>query len=144
MNTNVIVFEEDSRLQYWAETLFLLLTGGVLYFGLEVLWRGWSHWSMAVCGGICFLVIYRINESFRELTFPLRALLGAVSVTAIEFLTGCVVNLWWGLGVWDYSALPLNLMGQICLPGSVIWFLLCLPAGALCFLIRRVIFLREH
>ena len=38
------------------------------------------------------------------------------------FLTGCIVNLLLGFHVWDYSDLPLNILGQICIPFSIIWF----------------------
>lgn len=140
---NIVLYGEKNGVQRFAEGCYLFLTGGVLYFGIEVLWRGWSHWSMAVCGGICMLIIYRINESGRHLVFPIRALLGATVITAVEFAAGCIVNLWWGLGVWDYSGMPLQLLGQICLPFTVLWFLLCIPVGGLCLLIRRFVFLRE-
>ena len=40
----------------------LLLIGGTTYFGIEMLWRGHSHWTMALVGGICFVLIGAINE----------------------------------------------------------------------------------
>lgn len=43
---------------------------------------------------------------------------------ALEFATGCVVNLWLGLDVWDYSQKPFNLLGQISLGSSVAWYFL--------------------
>ncbi len=129
--------------QRLAENAFLLLMGGVLYAWLEILYRGHTHWSMAICGGVCAWAIYRINEHFRERSAMLRALLGALTITAAELLTGCAVNLWLGLGVWNYSHLPFNLWGQICLSYSIAWFLLCLPVGALCGVIRRRVFLHE-
>ena len=137
----MVIYKSKNRLQTAAEVLFLLLTGGVLYYGIEVLWRGWSHWSMAVCGGLCFLAVYRINDAGRHMVFPLRALLGAIVITTAEFFAGCVLNLWLGLGVWDYSDMPMQLFGQICLPYSVLWFLFCIPAGWLCRVIRRQVFL---
>ena len=125
------------------EDAYLLLLGGVLYCWLEILWRGWTHWSMAICGGVCALAIYRINERYQRLGALRRALLGAAFITLTEFVTGCAVNLWLRLGVWDYSDQPLHLLGQICLPFSALWFLLCLPVGALCGMIRRRVFLYE-
>ena len=44
----MVVYKSKNRLQTAAEVLFLLLTGGVLYYGIEVFWRGWSDWSTAV------------------------------------------------------------------------------------------------
>jgi uncharacterized membrane protein len=50
--------------------------------------------------------------------------IGACIITILEFITGCIVNLYFKWNVWDYSHLPLNLLGQICLPFSIIWFFL--------------------
>lgn len=126
-----------------AEVFLVFLTGAVLYFGTEVLFRGWSHWSMALCGGLCFLTIYRFNEAFPRLLVFTRALVGALIITALEFAFGCVFNLSLGMKIWDYSDLPYNLLGQVCLPFSVLWFLLSVPACALSTLIRKKVFLRN-
>ena len=37
---------------------------------------------------------------------------------------GLVLNICLGMAVWDYSTLPGNLWGQICLPFSALWALL--------------------
>ena len=49
-------------------------------------------------------------------------------VTAMEFAAGLVLNVWMGLEIWDYSDLPYNLLGQVCLLYMNLWFLLSLPA----------------
>ena len=73
------------------------------------------------------------------LTMPLiaAAAMGAVIVTFYEFFVGVVVNLRLGWDVWDYSAQPFNLFGQICLMFSALWFLLSIPAAWLCEAFRR-------
>lgn len=121
----------------------LALTGGVLYYGLELLYRGHSHWSMVLCGALGLCTIYGLNERLPRLSLPLRALLAALAITAMELVAGCILNLWLGLGVWDYSGLPYSLAGQICLPFTVVWFLLAFPALWLCGLIRKRIFLED-
>lgn len=125
-----------------AKAALVLLTGGTVYCAIEVAWRGYTHISMAICGAVCFYVMYIMEGSPRFRVHPLavRALVGACIVTAAELVTGCIVNLRMGLGVWDYSGVPLSLWGQICLPYSVLWFLLCLAVFPLCDVMRRRIF----
>ena len=130
-------------LQKWVEGSFVLLCGGVAYYGLELLMRGYSHWSMALCGAICFYFIYRVNAMYPHTLLPVRALYGALFITTVELIAGCWVNLRLGLNVWDYSNLPFHFMGQICLLYSLIWFLLCFPLSPLCRLIRRRVFLSD-
>ena len=106
----------------------LFMTGGVLYFLFETLWRGYSHWTMFVLGGLCFVLVGGLNE-FLPWEMPLlhQMLLGGLIITIGELLTGIVVNLWLGWNVWDYSLLPGNLWGQICPQYSLLWVLLSGP-----------------
>jgi len=103
------------------------LFGGVLYGVLEVLWRGYTHWTMMLLAAMLCVPLDLANECFPwELPLCAQAVLGGLTITAAEFAAGCVLNLWLGLGIWDYSALPFNLWGQICLRFSALW---CLLAG---------------
>ena len=106
----------------------LFMTGGALYFLFETLWRGYSHWTMFVLGGLCFVLVGGLNE-FLPWEMPLvrQMLLGGLIITVGELLTGIVVNLWLGWNVWDYSLLPGNLWGQICPQYSLLWVLLSGP-----------------
>ena len=105
--------------------LALFLIGGAVYFGIECLWRGWSHWTMFILGGLCFVIIGGLNEFYGwEIPFWKQCLIGAAVITALEFTVGMIVNKWLGWAIWDYSNLPLNICGQICLPFSLIWILL--------------------
>jgi len=80
---------------------------------------------MFILGGVCFVAIGLINELFPwELGIVWQSMIGAVIVTVCEFITGLVVNVWLGLNVWDYSNMPFNVMGQICLPFSLAWVVL--------------------
>ncbi len=100
----------------------LVSVGGGIYYLIEVLWRGHSHWTMAVLGGLCFLVVGIINEVL-DWDTPLwqQAIYGAVIITALELEAGIVLNLFLGLEIWDYSNMPFNFMGQICLPYFALW-----------------------
>ena len=96
--------------------------GGLLYILVELIWRGYSHWTMILLGGLCFVLIGLLDEIQQKPPVLLQMLQGASIVTFLEFITGCVLNLWLGLGVWDYSNMPFNILGQICLPFTFIWF----------------------
>ena len=112
-----------------SKAVVLFLCGGAVYVALEMLCRGHSHWTMAIVGGLCFLLIGSINE-FIPWEMPLleQGVIGAMLVTAVEFASGLILNVWLQLNIWDYSAMPLNLMGQVCLPFSILWVCLSMCA----------------
>ena len=116
------------RLRDLARETLLFLMGGVGYFCLELVWRGWSPWTMVLVGGLCFIGVGRINEVLDwDTPLVLQALIGAAVITVVEFASGCVLNLWLGLHIWDYSDMPFNLLGQVCLLYAVLWYFLALP-----------------
>lgn len=118
----------------------LFLTGSCAYPTLEMIWRGHTHYSMAIAGGLCLTLINRVCcGRLAHKGLPLRCLAGAGIITGVELGTGLIVNDLLDFGVWDYSNLPLNIMGQVCLPYSLLWFALTLPAMALCELYRKII-----
>lgn len=121
-----------------AHTFFLFSSGGILYYFLEILWRGHSHFSMFLCGGFCFVGLYIIHRICYDTAHIIRWIFGAIFITVSEFWCGIVVNILLGWEVWDYSDLPLNLLGQVCLPFTLAWFFLCIPADLLCSLYRRL------
>ena len=99
--------------------------GGLIYVFIELMWRGYSHWSMFLLGGICFIALGLINEIIPwEMPLTVQMFIGCVIITVLEFITGCIVNLWLGWDVWDYSDLPYNLLGQISVVSSAGWYFL--------------------
>ena len=111
--------------------IIVFFIGGLSYGLVEILYRGYTHWSMVLTGGAVILTFYYLMPLLFQLPLWLSALLGATIITIYEFAMGCVVNLWFKMGVWDYSDLPGNILGQICPRFSVCWFLLCLAFFAL-------------
>ena len=92
----------------------LWLYGGFVYYCIELVWRGFSHPSMFITGGIAFLCIGVINNYLPwRLGFVWQCVIGGIVITILELIVGLIVNVWLGLGVWDYSDLPMNFMGQI-------------------------------
>ena len=82
--------------------LTLFLIGGVFYYSLEVIFRGYSFPAMAVCGGLCFIICGVINERSRCMPLVLQQLIAASGITVIEFISGLILNVWLGLNMWDY------------------------------------------
>ena len=115
--------------------------GGSVYMLLEILWRGHTHWSMGICGGVCFVGIYAFNMLFGEMNLWKKCAFGSAFITLNEFLTGCIVNLALGWSVWDYSDYIFNIAGQVCLIYSLLWFLLSYPAFHVAEFIRGKVFL---
>lgn len=109
--------------------LFLFAVGGILYAAIEVLWRGYTHWTMAILGGFCFVICGGLNEWLSwDTPLWIQALICCLAITVAELVAGLILNLWLGLGIWDYSGLPYNLAGQICLGYSCLWYLLSILA----------------
>ena len=115
--------------------------GAVIYGLVEVLVRGYTHWTMAIAGGIV-LVIFNFILRFENIGFLMRCLIGATVITAVEFGFGMVVNVWLGWNVWDYSDKPLNLFGQICPTFSLGWLFISIPAFWLCEKVQNRLSLR--
>ena len=103
--------------------LLTFFLGGTIYVLLELLWRGRSHVSMFCAGGLALLLLHGL---FLRFALPLFAqcLVGGL-------VAGAIVNVRLKLNVWDYSKMPLNLYGQVCLPFSLLWCLLTLPISFL-------------
>ena len=125
--------------------IVLLLIGGTVYFCIEVLWRGYSHWTMALVGGLCFIAIGAINEYIPwEMGFVQQCFIGACNVTGIEFVAGLILNVWLELGIWDCSNLPCNIMGQVCLPFFFAWVALSAVAIVVDDYLRYWLFNEEN
>ena len=107
----------------------LWLVGGIIYYIIELIGRGHSHWSMFILGGLCFIALDLINEVIPwSMPFILQMLIGSIIITVLELITGLIVNIALEWGVWDYSKMPFNFLGQVCLTFSVIWFFIA-PLG---------------
>ena len=112
-------------IKLFTKYLALFFIGGTIYVSIEHIWRGWSHWTMFILGGICFIALGLINEILDwDTPMILQMAIGCVIITTLEFITGCVVNLGLGWDVWDYSQYPLNFLGQISVRSSVLWYFL--------------------
>ena len=104
---------------------------------IEIFWRGYTHWSMFLVGGTCFHLIGKIGSRFRTWNIARKCALCSLAVTAVEYVSGCLFNLRLKLNVWDYSEMPFNLNGQVCLLYTVLWGFLSATAMPLYRFFRR-------
>ncbi len=108
-----------------AKIMVLYSIGGALYTIIELLFRGHTHWTMFFVGGLCFVLVGAINQVYpHEMALISQMLIAAIIITAVEFASGMIINVWLGLGVWDYRHMPYNLYGQVCLVFFLAWFFL--------------------
>lgn len=133
------------KLKLILKYLIFFILGGAIYYTLEILFRGYSHPSMFVLGGICYILIGIINEYFPwEMYIEKQIAIGVAVILVLEFVTGCIVNLWLGWNVWDYSDQFCNLLGQICLPFAILWIPVTTYAIILDDCVRYIFFKEEY
>lgn len=101
---------------------------GCGYTNIELLFRGYSHKSMFLVGGLCGLLIGMINEVNENLPMWQQCFIGTLIVLIIEFVAGYILNIKLNIGVWDYTSMPFNIMGQVCILFGVFWFFLSVIA----------------
>lgn len=109
--------------------LILGIIGGFTYVLIELLYRGHSHWSMFAVSAVSFILIGLINEFISwDMELWKQMLIGSGIVTILEFISGYILNIKLGWHIWDYSNVPFNILGQICLPFSIVWVFISLIA----------------
>lgn len=119
----MLIFSKKCKELFKIVVLFII--GGLSYCGIEIIWRGHTHWTMGVLGGFCFVIIGGLNNYIPwEMKLWKQGVIGSLIITSCELVAGIILNLFLGLHIWDYSNMPFNLLGQICLPFTILWFFL--------------------
>lgn len=137
--------KKDDFLYALAEYIILWVIGGFTYVLIELGYRGRSHWTMAIVGGLCFIVIGAFNEGkipnlLGVDSFEGMCACGSLATTIVEFISGLIINKLLGWNVWDYSNTPFNILGQICLPFTLIWLFIAALAIIVDDFLRHVLF----
>lgn len=129
------------RINPATELICLFFCGAIIYMSIEIAYRGFTHWTMGIVGGLCFLIIGGLNN-YIDWGMPVikQGIIGGIVVTVLELIAGLILNIWLKLNIWDYSAVPLNLWGQICFPFSCLWCILSIVAVYVDDLIRLIAF----
>lgn len=107
--------------------LIFIITG-CGYTNIELLFRGYTHPSMIVVGGLCGGLIGFLSEKRLNLKLWQKCAISAILVLFIEFISGYILNIKFHLNVWDYSNEPMNILGQICPAFGIAWFFLSVVA----------------
>lgn len=118
---------------------------GALAYGLiEIAVRGFTHISMGLLGGLTMLLISVLNNFRRRgLRLSVQLLITTAFITAAELVTGMIININMKLNVWDYSDMPLNYKGQICLPFVFLWLFMSMLGTVVDELLRWKFFRSE-
>ena len=113
---------KDEKIQKIAKKYSLcFILGATGYAAIEVIWRGYTHWSMMIAGGVCFIIFSLVAERFREKNLLIKAAISALGVTVVEFVGGVVFNIIFKMRVWEYSGMPFNILGQVCPLFTLLW-----------------------
>lgn len=124
------------------KNVILFLVGFCTYITIEVCWRGYSFVLMGICGGLAIVILDKINNKISwNVDILLQGLLGSVLITTFELVIG-EIALHTSLieAMWDYSNIPFNFDGVICLSFSVVWLFLSLAAIMLADAINYYVF----
>lgn len=126
------------------EYIVIFMVGAITYLTIEICWRGHTHWTMGIIGGIVIILVGLINEVTRkDLPLIIQAPIASIIITLVEYWAGYILNIQLGMNIWDYSNLPWNVDGQVCLYFSLLWMILGIVASVLDDLVRWKIFGEE-
>ena len=111
------------------KNIVLFLVGFCAYITIEVCFRGFSYPLMGLCGGLSIVLLDKLNNHFSwDLDILLQGTIGSCIITLFELIIGLISYMGWLPIMWSYINIPLNFMGIICLPFSLIWILLSIIA----------------
>ena len=112
------------------KSILLFLVGYCTYISIEVTYRNISYPIMGICGGLSILLLDKINDNISwNIDLCLQGLCGSALITFFELIIGEIALHTSLLPImWDYSNVPLNFDGVICLPFSIAWFFLSILA----------------
>lgn len=123
------------------KNLVLFLVGFCSYITIETLFRGYSYWQMGICGGLAIVILDKINDIISwDIDIVIQGLTGSLLITLMELSIGLAWNYFPIPHMWDYSNLPLNYHGIICVPFMVVWFFLSWVAILLADCINYYVF----
>ena len=129
---NIIYFVVFSVLGHWLEASYCLLikyglAPGEYHAENTMLWRDWLYpypmhgFAVVLMGLILYPLFVWLKKNLKGRLLPYVASYGAnvITVTLIELVGGLMFNA--NLQNWDYTNMPFNFMGQVCLTNSLLF-----------------------
>lgn len=110
------IFLYGSLIGFMFETLFGIIVQGRFECRSSMLYGPFN-----IVYGFGALALYLSLYRFIQSSTPIIFLVGAVSGTAVELVCAWVQQTVFHATTWDYSALPLNIGGNICLLFTIFW-----------------------
>ena len=113
-------------MKFFKKYLLFFFIGAFGYGLIEILWRGHTHWSMLTLGGVCFSFFGKLTSLLKNTCLLYKAVISSFVITLLELVFGFIFNIILNKNIWDYSKVPFNFKGQICILYSVFWWILSL------------------
>jgi len=112
----------NKKLSSIFETFILFAVGFCTYITIECCYRQISYWEMGFCGGLAIVFLDRLNNEISwNIDILFQGLIGSALISSLELLIGTLSLNGILPQMWDYSKLPLNYKGIVCVPFSLIW-----------------------
>ena len=126
------------------KNFILFIVGFCVYITIEVCFRGYSFPLMGIVGGIDFILIDKINDRISwHIGILIQGIIGSAIITLSELIVGTIDRLYLHLNMWDYSNLPFNYNGVICLEFSLLWIIMAVVAVFLADMINYYVLYNE-
>jgi len=110
-------------------TSLIGLFSSIVYCFIEIMARGYTHYSMAILAFICGIGLMFLNDTVLEYDtyFEIQVLFGTLLCTTLEYIFGLMFNS--NFSVWDYRNLPFTLHfldDQVNIMFCFAWMLICI------------------
>lgn len=112
-------------------SVLLWVWSGTLYFFIEIIWKSvhgrpeMISWTMLLLAIVLAVPLERFGAELPwDMPLMAQSTICGLAITVVEFMAGIVINVWLDMGVWDYSNIAGNLMGQVCPPFTLLWIFL--------------------
>lgn len=108
------------------KNIVLFFAGFCVYLAIEIMYRNETYFYSGLMGGMALVVIDKLNDRISwDMDLLLQGVIGSCVVTFMELVIGLSMLRFQSMPVmWDYSNIPLNYCGIICLPFSLAWIFL--------------------